>query len=550
MPKPTSPLTAAMCSPRVSSTKSSRPWPMAGLGQAEQCKHLMACDAIPSPSISAPRSYEIDIGEGLIAEAGAHQCAASQAAGHRHRHRQQCRSASSRAAGRSLADGGHRSIAIVLPAGEATKATRRSPNLRRLLAAALSAATCHRLGRRRHWRSRRLCRGDPEARRRFHPDSDDAARPSRFLLGGKTGINSALGKNHWRVSPAAKGAGRHRPSRHAAAPRTGRGLRRSREIRPSRRSSFFAWLEANAEILLRGDAQARVHAIHRSCRAKASIVAEDETKQASAPSSISVTLSAMRSKRRPATATACSMAKPLRLAWPRPFAFRSAWVCANRAPHRVDAHRKSVGLPTRINDIPGPLPPWRTPRDHAPGQEGAGRQAHLYPGARYWRSLHCQKYSQFGGGPVSSGGREQKMSFDLGLPAVAIVFLLLLSAFFSGSETALTATSRAHLTELERRGSWRASVALSLTKSRERLPRDTAARQQCRQYLGLGPGHGRSRQGLRRQRSDHCLGGHDGSRADLRRGHAQDLRHCLPRPGGAGGRANCARASWRCLARL
>ncbi len=61
------------------------------------------------------------------------------------------------------------------------------------------------------------------------------------------------------------------------------------------------------------------------------------------------------------------------------------------------------------------------------------------------------------------------MSFDFSLPAVAIVFLLLLSAFFSGSETALTATSRARLTELERRGSWRASVALSLTKSRERL---------------------------------------------------------------------------------
>ncbi|HLA01135.1 MAG TPA: HlyC/CorC family transporter [Aestuariivirga sp.] len=61
------------------------------------------------------------------------------------------------------------------------------------------------------------------------------------------------------------------------------------------------------------------------------------------------------------------------------------------------------------------------------------------------------------------------MSFDLSIPAVAIVFLLLLSAFFSGSETALTATSRARLTELERRGSWRASIALSLTKSRERL---------------------------------------------------------------------------------
>ena len=61
------------------------------------------------------------------------------------------------------------------------------------------------------------------------------------------------------------------------------------------------------------------------------------------------------------------------------------------------------------------------------------------------------------------------MSFDLSIPAVAIVFLLLMSAFFSGSETALTATSRARLTELERRGSWRASMVLSLTKTRERL---------------------------------------------------------------------------------
>lgn len=61
------------------------------------------------------------------------------------------------------------------------------------------------------------------------------------------------------------------------------------------------------------------------------------------------------------------------------------------------------------------------------------------------------------------------MNFDLGLSAIIIFFLLLASAFFSGAETALTATSRARLTELERRGSWRASLVLSLTKSRERL---------------------------------------------------------------------------------
>lgn len=61
------------------------------------------------------------------------------------------------------------------------------------------------------------------------------------------------------------------------------------------------------------------------------------------------------------------------------------------------------------------------------------------------------------------------MSFDIGMAAVTIFFLLLVSAFFSAAETGMTATSRARLTEMERRGSWRASLVLGLTKTRERL---------------------------------------------------------------------------------
>lgn len=61
------------------------------------------------------------------------------------------------------------------------------------------------------------------------------------------------------------------------------------------------------------------------------------------------------------------------------------------------------------------------------------------------------------------------MSFDIGMAAVTIFFLLLLSAFFSAAETGMTATSRARLTEMERRGSWRASLVLGLTRTRERL---------------------------------------------------------------------------------
>lgn len=61
------------------------------------------------------------------------------------------------------------------------------------------------------------------------------------------------------------------------------------------------------------------------------------------------------------------------------------------------------------------------------------------------------------------------MSFDLEFTAGTIILLVVVSAFFSGSETALTATSRARLNELERRGSKRAGMAFALTNTRERL---------------------------------------------------------------------------------
>jgi len=44
-------------------------------------------------------------------------------------------------------------------------------------------------------------------------------------------------------------------------------------------AGFFAWLEAQAEALLAGDAEALAEAIERSCRFKAAVVARDETEQ-------------------------------------------------------------------------------------------------------------------------------------------------------------------------------------------------------------------------------------------------------------------------------
>jgi Mg2+/Co2+ transporter CorB len=61
------------------------------------------------------------------------------------------------------------------------------------------------------------------------------------------------------------------------------------------------------------------------------------------------------------------------------------------------------------------------------------------------------------------------MNGDIIINVAIIAVLLVLSSFFSGSETSLTATSRARMHELERRGNKRAAIVQQLTSMRERL---------------------------------------------------------------------------------
>ena len=61
------------------------------------------------------------------------------------------------------------------------------------------------------------------------------------------------------------------------------------------------------------------------------------------------------------------------------------------------------------------------------------------------------------------------MTTELGIIAGAIIGLLLLSAFFSGTETAMTATSRARIHEMARRGDRRAQMLQKLVSMPERL---------------------------------------------------------------------------------
>ena len=61
------------------------------------------------------------------------------------------------------------------------------------------------------------------------------------------------------------------------------------------------------------------------------------------------------------------------------------------------------------------------------------------------------------------------MTLTLGIICGAVVGLLVLSAFFSGSETALTAASRARMHQLERQGNHKARVVQRLISAREEL---------------------------------------------------------------------------------
>ena len=61
------------------------------------------------------------------------------------------------------------------------------------------------------------------------------------------------------------------------------------------------------------------------------------------------------------------------------------------------------------------------------------------------------------------------MTMGLGITLGAIVGLLIVSAFFSGSETALTAASRARMHALEEEDNKRARLVNELLAARERL---------------------------------------------------------------------------------
>ena len=178
-------------------------------------------------------------------------------------------------------------------------------------------------------------------------------------VGGKTGINSAHGKNLIGafLQPVMVLADtsllQTLPRRELAA-----GYAEVVKYGLLGDLSFFEWLEANSEILLRGDAQARAYAIHQSCSAKAAIVAQDETEQGvRALLNLGHTFGHALEK---ATDYSSRLLHGEGVAIGMVQAFRFSEHlkhCKAGTADRVARHLKAAGLPTHINEIEGPLPP-------------------------------------------------------------------------------------------------------------------------------------------------------------------------------------------------
>ncbi|WP_119392877.1 3-dehydroquinate synthase [Taklimakanibacter lacteus] len=306
------------------------------------------------------RSYEIAIGEGLIASAGERikpflkrpQVAIVTDSNVAARHLDRLKD--------SLAREGITATALVLPAGEATKSYKHLAETcdgllaagveRRDMVIALGGGV---IGDLAGFAASVLRRG-----------VDFIQIPTTLLaqvdssVGGKTGINSPHGKNligafHQPRSVLIDIALLDTlPLRELAA-----GYAEVAKYGLLGDAQFFTWLEANAPALFAGDAQARIKAITRSCEMKARIVAEDETETGvRALLNLGHTFghaleaaTGYSSRLLHGEGVAIGMAQAFR------FSERQG-LCAGGTAERVEAHLKSVGLPTRLADIPGELP--------------------------------------------------------------------------------------------------------------------------------------------------------------------------------------------------
>ncbi len=183
-------------------------------------------------------------------------------------------------------------------------------------------------------------------------------------VGGKTGINSHHGKNlvgafhQPRLVLADLSALDTLPARQFRA-----GYAEIAKYGLIDDPDFFFWLEASHREIFSGG-PARAEAIARSCAAKARVVVEDETEKGNrALLNLGHTFGHALEK---ATGFSDRLLHGEGVAIGMVLAHRFSarmGLCPSQDAGRVEAHLKSVGLPTTLADIPGDLPPTDTLMD-------------------------------------------------------------------------------------------------------------------------------------------------------------------------------------------
>ncbi|MGO6928702.1 3-dehydroquinate synthase [Rhizobium ruizarguesonis] len=178
-------------------------------------------------------------------------------------------------------------------------------------------------------------------------------------VGGKTGINSRHGKNLIGVF--------HQPDLVLADTDVLNSLS-EREFRAGYaevakyglidKPDFFAWLEANWKAVFTGGS-ARIEAIAASCQAKADVVVTDERENG--PRALLNLGHTFGHALEAATAYDSSRlvhgeGVSIGMVLAHEFSARMNLASPDDA-RRVERHLKEVGLPTRMSDIPGDLPP-------------------------------------------------------------------------------------------------------------------------------------------------------------------------------------------------
>jgi 3-dehydroquinate synthase len=177
-------------------------------------------------------------------------------------------------------------------------------------------------------------------------------------VGGKTGINSVHGKNL---------IGAFHQPRLVLADTDVLGTLRPRDFLAGYGEvvkygllgdvAFFEWLEARGPALSAGDVAARVAAVQRSVAMKAEIVVRDETEQGDRAllnlghtfchALEAATGYSDRLLHGEGVAIGCALAFELSA---------RLGLCAQEDPSRVRAHLKAMGMKTDLADIAGPLP--------------------------------------------------------------------------------------------------------------------------------------------------------------------------------------------------